>query len=98
MKTLLVSTYRDPETGRLMLSATCDSLKLTAPAPIDGTLSTLERAWYCAELWLELHGTDRDRSSTWAEGWMVDAEGRGHYTFTRTDGRVFPFGLSSKLR
>lgn len=93
MKTILVSTYHDHETGRQMLEATCDSLKLTVPAPIGGTLSTLERAWYCAELWLEVHGTDRDRACTWAEGWTLDAQGIGHYTFTRTDGRQFTFGL-----
>ena len=96
MKTILVQTYRNHETGRQMLESRCDGEAFTVACPVPTELSPLDRAWYAAELWLETFGTDRDRSCTWAEGWIVDAEGRGHYTFTRTDGRVFSFGLSSK--
>lgn len=96
MKTLLVSTYRDRETGRQMLEARCDGEQLTVFEPAPSTLSPLDRAWYAAELWLSHFGTDRDRSLSWTEGWIVDAEGHGHYAFTRTDGRVFSFGSKGK--
>ena len=96
MKTLQVRTYRESLTGREMLEATCDGLKLSVSRPMgldQLQLTPVERAWYAAECWLELHGAPGDKFHAWAEGFMLNVElGVGVYTFTRLDGRKFRFG------
>lgn len=95
MKTITVQTIRDPASGWLWLEASCDGLKaslLVSHTPPQSNMVPLERAWLAAETWIELHGSDRDKACTWAEGYIVDAEGHGHYAFTRMDGHVLKFG------